>query len=83
MQTKITYSNFLTPDNQQLISNISTDLSPQIQMDMSIVQKEGDDEKLCEIKLIDKIGVNELGEKINKNNIKEIIQLLRTVYNQL
>ncbi|MDV3426142.1 MAG: hypothetical protein LIR50_02990 [Bacillota bacterium] len=35
------------------------------------------------IGLKDNIGINELSETIDKNNILEIINLLKEVYNQL
>lgn len=81
MKATVTYSDFLTEDNKQVLSKISSDLSSEIQFDLSVVQK--NNAKVCEIKMIDKIGVQELSETINKNDIKEMILLLKTIYSQL
>ncbi|GCD11776.1 hypothetical protein [Clostridium tagluense] len=81
MKAIVTYSDFLTVDNKQILSKISSDLSADIQLDLSIVQK--DNGKVCEIKMIDKLGVQELSEIINKHDVKEMIYLLKDIYGQL
>ena len=82
MKTIITYSDYLTSDNQQTLSKISADLSSQIEIDLE-VKLDSEGNKNCEVKFIDKIGVNELAETIGKDEIRELIQMLRTVYNAL
>lgn len=61
---------------------MQVDLSSQISMIIKLNLTD-DKSNVCTIGLKDNIGINELSETIDKNNILEIINLLKEVYNQL
>lgn len=81
MQTNILYDNFLTQDNHQQISKITIDASENTQMALIYTNK--DNQKKCVFSLKDKIGVSELSETLGKQDVRELIELLKKMYMQL
>lgn len=82
MKANIYYKEFLTEDQKQIIEKIEYDLSDTILLTMfNKINDNG--KKYCEIKIEDKIGVAELETQIKKQDIREIIELMKKMYQQL
>lgn len=82
MQTQINYEDFITPQNTQIIKQITAELSQQIQLVLEVTPIDTTTNG-CNIKLVDKIGVGELDETITKEDVRELIELLKRAYMQL
>ena len=87
MRTEILYDDYLTANGVQKINKISIEISENIQLDLKYVEKNIQDlsfiNKLCEIKMIDRIGVAELSGDLTRENIRELIELLKKIYMQM
>ncbi|AAK79079.1 asparagine synthetase B (glutamine-hydrolysing) [Clostridium acetobutylicum] len=84
MNVNISYSNFLTENGEQILNSISATLSPQTEMLFSIKkQNDNQSESICNIKLADKIGVNEISDNIQKQDVRELIEMLKVIYKNM
>ncbi|WP_291567030.1 MULTISPECIES: hypothetical protein [unclassified Clostridium] len=83
MRAEVIYDPFLTIDNKQTISKITIDISDRHQLVLSYLDSAKANNKLCEIKMIDKLGLCEISETIDKENFRELIQLVTSMYRQL
>lgn len=81
MQTQIIYEDYLTSDNKQILSEIISDLSQSIRLRLLLLND--NDTKMCKFSLEDKIGVGVLSETLDKQNLRELIELIKKVYEQL
>ncbi|WP_242970184.1 MULTISPECIES: hypothetical protein [Clostridium] len=84
LNVNISYSNFLTENGEQILNSISATLSPQTEMLFSIKkQNDNQSESICNIKLADKIGVNEISDNIQKQDVRELIEMLKVIYKNM
>lgn len=81
MKTNIEFNEFLDKDGKQIINKIEYSLSDTIKLTLSKNIKDGVD--ICNLKMEDLIGVSELETQLNKQNIRELIELIKKIYNQL
>mgnify|MGYP000944179619 FL=1 len=82
MEATMTYSDFT--EGSPSLSSILAELSNQVEMSLNIIPSTTLSTKnLCEIKLKDKIGVDEISETINKEDVKQLLNILKIVYIQL
>jgi len=82
MQVDMNYSDF--QESQPILSSATAELSNQVEMNLSIIPSTNISvENLCLISLKDKIGIDEISEKINKDDIRQLLNILKITYNQL
>jgi DNA polymerase III gamma/tau subunit len=82
IKTLINYSNFqeCIPE----INNIEAILSNKISLNLNIIASTMPEEQnKCIISLKEIMGVNELKEQINKEDVRQLITLLKLIYRQL
>ena len=82
MQMTMNYSDFV--ESSPSLSSASANLSDQVEMDLDVIPSTTvGAENLCKIILKDKIGVDEISETINKEDIRELLTIFKIIYNQL
>jgi hypothetical protein len=83
MITNVTYSDYLNTNNKKDISKISANLTEETTLELEIVSETVEEvtTKYCEITMTD--GVNEVVDKIDKSDLKELIQMYSDIYNQI
>ena len=82
MQANIYYDHYLSESNKQIIKNIEASLDGDIGLNLS-VDRTDIENMLCQIKMYDKIGVSEIESHLDRNELRELITLLKQIYNQL
>ena len=82
MNVKVFYDYYLTEDNKQIISGINANLFGDVGLNLK-VNRDNIENPFCKVKMYDKIGVSEVESTLDKNELKELIALLRQIYNQL
>lgn len=83
MRTEVVYDPFLNKNNEHEISKITIDISDRHQLILTYLNSTKASDKLCEIKMIDKLGIQEVSETVNSESFKELIQLATLMYRQL
>lgn len=87
MNVNIFYDHYLNEENQQIIKSIKASLDGDIGLDLlvdrTIIDDDGKETPVCRINMYDKIGVSDIESRIDKNELRELIALLRKIYNQL
>lgn len=81
MQATMTYSDFT--ESSPSLTNISAGLSNKVEMSLNIIPSTTLNENTVRIMLKDKIGIDEISETINKEDVKQLLNILKIVYIQL
>ena len=82
MNVKIFYDDYLTDDSKQVIKEIQADLVQDVGLVLE-VDRSVEENKTCLVKMFDQIGVSEVESKLDKKELRELISLLKQIYNQL
>lgn len=78
MKVNIRHKDYLA---ERGISKIEIELKNDVGLDLEIDESEED--KVCKMKMYDKIGVSEVQSELNKEGIRKLIELLKSAFHQL
>lgn len=87
MKVNVVYDDFLTTDNKQIINNIQVNISDSvsIQLIKNVITGATPEENktVCDLKIKDSVGLNEINTQLNKEDLKELIEIIKKMYNEL
>lgn len=87
MKVIINYDDFITDDNKQIINSVIVEASDSISMKLTKTEVLGsipeENKNVCEFKIKDTIGLNEVITQIDKGDLRELIEVIKLIYNEL
>lgn len=82
MQMTMTYSDFT--ESSPNLSSAKAELSDQVEMELNIIPSTTLDlQNKVSVTLKDKIGIDEISETIDKEDVRQLLNILKIVYIQL
>lgn len=87
MKVNVVYDDFLTADNKQIINNIQVNVSDNVSVQLiknvitGVTPEE--DQNVCDLKIKDSVGLNEINTQLDKEDLKELIEIIKKMYNEL